>query len=141
MSKNKTKFKYIGIKITDKRIKEDLHFTLEFFSKEKTTEEVINIINNIPLGQDVGVKITQIGFYNNTNIAYKIDLSQSPIKKYFKGKIPHITIKVMNNGKAVDSWKCFTDEGIAIDLIKSEWLCGVYGYFDYNNNFYTEPIK
>nr|DAI82469.1 MAG TPA: hypothetical protein [Caudoviricetes sp.] len=148
MSKNKTKFKYTGIKLLNctnqnrlTKIFNDKHITLEFFDKTKTTEEVINTINNLPLGKLVCIKVTEYGRYKNENTAANVIFVTREIDKLFTGKIPHITLNVKHNGKAVNSYKCFTGAGRTKPLVKTLYLWGEIGYFDYNNNFYTEPIK
>lgn len=128
---------FIGVLVKINDIK--YHVTLEFIGNKKVAEKR-NILNNIPLNMITDIKITHYGQYapnnNLENVAYKVELPNY-IKHLFKHQIPHITIAKYNGGKASNSYKCFTNEGMYQQLDKPVIIKGVIKCFNYNG----EPIE
>lgn len=113
----KVKVIYLGIFIKDKNLGGTLenkvntpHVTLEFRPK---------VIPNEILGNEVEIKVTNYG-NNNRNEGYKVVLPQE-YERYFKGKIPHITLSYSNESKALDT------KNIKFDKEKSLTLIGKVG--------------
>lgn len=127
---------YTGILIHINNI--PYHITLDFLGKTKRTDKM-KILENFPFNELVEITITHYGQYAPNgkleNVAYKVELPKS-INKLFKGKIPHITIATYNNGKAVNSYKCFTDEGLYTPLSEPVTLDAICKCFNHKN----EPI-
>lgn len=115
------------------------HITLDFLGK-KSREEKRKIINDTPLNLITDIKITHYGQYAPNgqleNVAYKVELPKY-INELFNCSIPHITIATYNNGRAVNSYKCFTNDGLCTPLEKPVIIKGVVKYFNHKN----EPLE
>lgn len=110
------------------------------FLGKKSREEKRKIINDTPLNLITDIKVTHYGQYAPNgkleNVAYKVELPKY-VNELFNCSIPHITIATYNNGRAVNSYKCFTNDGICKPLDKPVIIKGIVKCFDHKN----EPIK
>lgn len=130
---NPKEIAYIGIKVNrinlESTQKENYHITLEYIGNLSYAEKVRKISDIAPLmGMFVHSTIDGMGRYKDENLAYRVKLPTS-ILRAFKGTIPHITLQVSENGKAVNSCKCdFHD----IEILPCS---GQVGLFTYKNEF------
>ena len=93
---------------------EKRHVTFAYFKKSDSYEKRVEWFKKIPesvLYNTYSIQIEEVG-KTDFNTALRVELPEE-LKPLFYGYIPHITLKVEKDGKAADSWKCFTKESKA----------------------------
>lgn len=130
MNINVNKVAYIGIALDGS----DHHITLYYigrFSTEKKKEIILSYASILDI--KVSGVFKEMGYYKNENVGLKVSDWTKELDDYFKDNIPHTTIATMNNGKAVNTYKAFTEEGEYFPMPPINWT-GTVKLFDYNNN-------
>lgn len=112
---------------------QDKHITLSYFGKKSLSEKLAILEYYYPiLYNSISAHFSKVGFYQDKNFGYFVELNPDFQEKYFQGIVPHMTILVQNGGRAVDTWKCFSEFGQSTDIIKIPFGGIVYPY-KYNN--------
>lgn len=135
MSKKNEKILYAGIEcVVDGKV---VHCTLAWLNNPIDMPFLYhNYFENYPFGKTVELHLIRKGA-NSTHSGYQVELPDS-IVPWFTLRIPHITMSVADDCKAVDTWKVFATAGNCTDCDIT--VIGTVGYWTNKRGFQTKPL-
>lgn len=103
------------------------HVTLAFRPSNEDMQKL-----QLLLGKEVEVSLDEFA-YNNRNAGFRVSVitPDSVVSNFLKGKLPHITTSVSQEGRPVDTPRLFDEsfEGINFVQVDSQTITGRIGVF------------